>query len=291
MNDYGGPNAGAIEAWDTVLFDKFLRFRHIVTQGLAVHGDVAIERLGLRSGARVLDVGCGFGDTTQALAAVVGAKGEALGVDCSRRFVERATADAREAGLANVRFAVHDVQTDELGGPFDVAFSRFGTMFFASPVAALRNIGRALAPSGKLCMVVWRRRDDNAWLNAAEKVVRELIPEEEEKKEDAVTCGPGPFSMAGPDLVSDQLAKAGFERIAFERVDAPITIGRDIDDAIEFALALGPAGEIMRLAGDAGAAKRPKVIDALRRAFEGLRAADGTVRAQSSTWIVTASPR
>ncbi len=140
-------------------------------------------------------------------------------------------------------------------------------------------------------MVVWRRRDDNAWLNAAEKVVRELIPEEEEKRQDAVTCGPGPFSMAGPDLVSDQLGKAGFERVAFERVDAPITIGRDIDDAIEFALALGPAGEIMRLAGEAGAAKRPKVIDALRRAFEGLRAADGTVRAQSSTWVVTASPR
>lgn len=291
MGTYGGPNAEAIEAWDTVLFDKFVRFRHIVTQGLSVHGDIAIERLGLRAGGRVLDVGCGFGDTTRALAQLVAPSGEATGVDGAPRFVEGAGREAREDGVANVRFGVRDVQTDDLGGPYDVVFSRFGTMFFASPVQALRNIHRSLAPGGKLCMVVWRRREDNLWLHMAERVVRELIPEEEEKKEDAVTCGPGPFSMAGPDLVSDQLAKAGFERISFERVDAAITIGRDLDDAIEFAMALGPAGEIIRLAGETGVKKKPKVVEALRKAFENLRTGDGTVRAASSTWIVTASPR
>ncbi len=290
MNDYGGPNAGAIEAWDTVLFDKFARFRHIVTHGLSVHGDVAIDRLGVGPGARVLDVGCGFGDTTRALAERVAPSGEAIGVDCSPRFVEGAAREAREAGVANVRYGVRDVQTEDLGGPYDVVFSRFGTMFFASPVQALRNIHRSLAPKGKLCMVVWRKREDNLWLHTAERIVRELIPEEEEKQDD-VTCGPGPFSMAGADLVSEQLAKAGFDRIAFERLDAPITIGRDLDDAIEFAMALGPAGEIIRLAGELGEKKRPAVIAALRAAFEGLRASDGTVRAQSSTWIITASPR
>lgn len=291
MSTYGGPNAEAIEAWDTVLFEKFVRFRHIVTAGLSAHGDLAIERLGLRPGTRALDVGCGFGDTTRAIAARIGPTGEAVGVDGAPRFIDAAGREAREAGIGNVRFGVRDVQTEDLGGPYDVVFSRFGTMFFSSPVQALRNVHRSLAPNGRLCMVVWRKREDNLWLHTAERVVRELVPEEEEKREDAVTCGPGPFSMAGPDLVSDQLVKAGFERIAFERVDLPITIGRDLDDAIEFAMALGPAGEILRLAGDVGVAKKPLVIDALRKAFADLRTSDGTVRALSSTWIITASPR
>lgn len=287
---YGGPNAEAIEAWDTVLFDKFMRFRHIVTEGLGAH-DVAIERLPLRTGSRVLDVGCGFGDTTRLIAKRVGPSGEVVGVDGSPRFIEVAAQAAKESGVENVRFGVRDVQSADLGGPYDVAFSRFGTMFFANAVQALKNIQRSLVAGGQLCMVVWRKREENAWLHTAEQIVRELVPDKHEERGDAVTCGPGPFSMAGPDMVSDQLVKAGYERIAFERCDAPIVIGRDVDEAVEFAMALGPAGEIIRLAGEDGERKRPEVTAALRKAFEPLRGSDGVVRAMSSTWIITASPR
>lgn len=290
-NPNDGPNAEAIEAWDTVLFDKWMRFRHIVDAGLAVHGDLALDRAAIEPGMRVIDVGCGLGDTTRNIAKRVGPTGMALGVDGAPRFIAGATEEAKRSGVENARFEVRDVQADDLGGPYDVAFARFGTMFFASAVQALRNIRRSLAPHGRLCIVVWRKREDNAWLHTAEMIVRERVTDKHEQRGDAVTCGPGPFSMAGADLVSDQLTKAGYEKISFERFDAPIIIGRDLDDAVEFAMALGPAGEIIRLAGEEGQAKRPEVIAALKKAFEQLRRPDGAVYAGSSTWIITASPR
>lgn len=280
------PNAEAIEAWDTVLFDKFCRFREVLTTGLGMHGTAALDRLGPLEGKRVLDLGCGFGDTTQELARRAGPSGEAVGVDAARRFIERAAAEAREASVTNARFEVRDVETDALGGPYDVAFSRMGVMFFANPVQALRNVRSALNPGGRLCVVVWRKREDNPWIHAAEIVVKKLVVVPEAT--DAPTCGPGPFSMSGADLVSDQLVRAGFERISFERYDADIMIGRDLDDAIEFALALGPAGEVIRLAGEAGEKKKPEVVAALRETLGAFVKPDG-VRAPASTWIITAS--
>jgi ubiquinone/menaquinone biosynthesis C-methylase UbiE len=291
MGAYGGPNAEAIEAWDTVLFEKFTRFRQTAGQGLGVHGDAAIERLALRPGAHVLDVGCGFGDTTRQLAQRVGTTGEVVGVDGSSNFIQAASEEAKAAGLTNARFGVLDVQCDDLSGPWDIVFARFGTMFFASAVQALRNIQRSLAPGGRLCMVVWRRREDNLWLYTPEQVVRELVPDRHDERGDAVTYGPGPFSMADADLVGDQLVKAGFEHIKFERFDANILIGQDLEDAIEFAMALGPAGEIMRRAGDIGERKMPEVVETLKKAFVPLLAVDGMVRAPSSTWIITATPK
>ena len=125
-------------------------------------------------------------------------------------------------------------------------FSRFGTMFFNLPGRALRNIRGALAPGGELSMIVWRRREDNPWLHEAELRVKQIVPVVSHEKTEQVHCGPGPFSMAGPDMVSDMLRSAGYERIAFARYDTDICIGRTPDDAVEFAMALGPAGEIIR---------------------------------------------
>ncbi len=284
MSDSRDPNQEAIEAWNTVLFEKFSRFRWLLTEGLGQHGRLAIDKYVQGSAPRVLDVGCGFGDTTLRIASKLGPGARVVGVDAAARFIDEARKDAAAAG-SSAEFVVADVAAADLGGPFDVAFSRFGTMFFASAVQALRNIGRALAPGGRLCMVVWRKREDNTWLYAAECVVREIIPEHD--KGDAVTCGPGPFSMASADRVSDQLIKAGYSEIAFERLDLPICIGRDIDEAVEFALALGPAGEIVRLAGAEGERLRPQVERALRQALSEFIRKDG-VFAPSSTWIVTA---
>jgi SAM-dependent methyltransferase len=286
MTEFSDPNQEAIEAWNTVLFDKFCRFRWIVTQGLGAHGQVAIERHVRADMSRIIDLGCGFGDTTLEIAKRVAERGEVVGVDAAARFIDAARREAAEAGVQNARFSCADVQSSDLGGPFELAFSRFGMMFFANAVQALRNVRRSLAPGGRLCMVVWRKREDNHWLHQAELVVREIIPEHE--KGDAVTCGPGPFSMAGADLVSDQLLKAGYRDIAFERVDQPICIGKTLGEAMEFALALGPAGEIIRLAGDEGERLRPQVERALTTALEGFVQADGALRAPSSTWIVTA---
>ena len=276
-----------IAAWNTVLFDKFCRFKHLLIDGLSAHSEAALDRHPQPSGARVLDVGCGFGDSTRRIAANVGPQGAAIGVDCADNFVAAATQEAHAAGVANASFFVADVQTDDLRGPYDFAFSRFGTMFFMAPGAALHNIRRALKPGGMLTMIVWRRREENPWLHDAELRVRELEPVVAHEDTDQVHCGPGPFSMAGPDMVSSMLRSAGFDRIAFERFDADICIGRDLDEAIEFAMSLGPAGEIIRLAGDEGATRKPDVINALGETLAPYVRTNG-VWAPSSTWIITA---
>jgi hypothetical protein len=187
--------------------------------------------------------------------------------------------------VRNARFLQRDVEVDPLGGPYDYAFARFGTMFFASPVAAFRNLRASMSRAALLCFVVWRRRDDNPWVFAAQQVVERIVPKAD--KGEQATCGPGPFSMADTDVVGAQLQGAGWTRIAFERHDAPICIGRDLDEAVQFALTLGPAGEHLRLARDAGEQRLPEVVHALRTMFARHLGPDG-VMLPSSAWVVTA---
>ena len=132
-----------------------------------------------------------------------------------------------------------------------------------SPVPALRNIRKSLKPGGRFAQIVWRKREDNPWVHDAELRVREIVPVVSHEETNEVHCGPGPFSMSGPDMVSAMMRAAGFAGIAFERYDADICIGRDLEEAVEFAMALGPAGEIIRLAGADGERLKPKVAEAL----------------------------
>ncbi len=279
-------NAEAIEAWDGPLFDRWLRFRHIVTTGLGAHGEEALRLVPPQRGQRVLDIGCGLGDTTQRIASLVGPEGEALGVDASARFIELARAEAGEAGVGNARFLAADVQTASFEDRFEIAFSRMGTMFFANPVAALRNVRAALVPGGALVMVVWRRREDNDWVYRAQTIVEGIVSRPDEY--DEPTCGPGPFSMASADTTSDILLHAGFADVSLRRCDIPILVGRDLDEAIDLVMSIGPAGEILRLAGDRAAHLHGEVDAALREGLAEFERPDG-VYAPASTWIVTAS--
>jgi SAM-dependent methyltransferase len=233
----------------------------------------------------VLDLGCGFGDTTRRIAGLVGPEGEAVGIDVAERFIELAREEAEQAGVDNVRFQAADLEVTEFDERFDYAFSRFGTMFFANPVAALRNVRRALVPGGRLCMVVWRRKLDNDWMHRAETTVERFVTEDEDS--DEPTCGPGPFSMADADTTSHILLNAGFEEISLRRCDIEIKVGEDLDDAVEFAMALGPAGEMLRLSGEDAERLRPKIVAALREELADFAGPDG-VSAPASTWIVSA---
>lgn len=278
-------NDEAIEAWDGVLFDRFAQFRDVILPGLGVHSDRALAHYPPPQGGRVLDVGCGFGDTTRQLAGLVGATGTALGVDAAPRFVEAARSEAADAGTDNVAFEVADVQAGGFDSEFDYAFSRCGTMFFANPVAALRNVREALVPGGRLCMVVWRRKLDNPWLQRAEVAVEQWVEEDEDS--DEPTCGPGPFSMANADTVSDILLAAGFEGVRLDRSDAPMLLGADLAAATAYVMALGPAAEVIRLAGDDADRLRPEITAAIREVLSEYDTGDG-VYAPVSTWIVTA---
>jgi hypothetical protein len=159
-------------------------------------------------------------------------------------------------------------------------------MFFANPVVAMRNIRQALVPGGRLVMVVWRRRTDNEWVYRAQTIVEKIITRPESY--DEPTCGPGPFSMADADTTTGILAHAGYTDITLQRCDAPIRIGRDMNEAIDFLMALGPAGEILRLQGERAAHLRQPVRDALRAGLASLVTPSG-VLGRASSWIVTAT--
>ena len=282
-----GVNAEAIQAWDGPLYDRWVRFRHVVTKGLGAHGDAALALVPPQQGQRVLDVGCGLGDTTQQIAELVGPDGEAVGVDAAERFIETATAEAAEANVANARFFVADVQTDPLDGPYDMAFSRMGTMFFISPVAALRNVCKSLVPGGKLASVVWRRREDNLWMYRAQQIVEGIVQKPEEY--DEPTCGPGPFSMANADTLTDILVHSGFTDISLTRSD-PRHHGRHEHGRGARPRHVDRSGrEILRLQGDRAAHLMPQVDAALREGMAEFVRDDGEVWAPASTWIVTAS--
>ena len=278
-------NEEATEAWSGPLFDRFLRFRPYVAEGLGAHGEVAMAAHPPRPGDRVLDIGCGFGDTTLRLAGLVGEEGSAVGIDVSEPFVELASEEATAAGAANVQYRLGDVQIADLGGPYDYVFSRMGVMFFANPVQALRNIRAAMRPGGRLCVVVWRRKLDNPWVREAELVVEQYLEHPEET--DEPTCGPGPFSMADADTVSEQLRIAGFEAIELRRSDLPMPMGT-LDNAVDITMAIGPAGEVLRLWGDRAEEIRPRIASEIRAALEPYETADG-VRAPASTWIISAT--
>jgi SAM-dependent methyltransferase len=278
-------NEEAIRAWDGPLFERFVRFREVVTTGLGRHGEEALRLVPPRPGERVLDIGCGFGDTTQRIAGLVGPGGEAFGVDAAPRFIETARREAAEAGVGNAHFAVMDVERASFDRRFDLAFSRMGTMFFANPVAAMRNVRAALEPGGRLVMVVWRAKEENDWLYRGQLITERFVQRPEDY--DEPTCGPGPFSMANADTTSGILLSAGFEQISLTRCDLPITIGKDLDEAVDLVMSLGPAGEILRLAGERAEHLHRPVAEALREGLAEWESPDG-ISAPASTWIVTA---
>lgn len=278
-------NAEAIEAWDGPLFERFVKYRHIVVGGLKQFGDEAMRAYPPPPGGRVLDIGCGFGDTTQQLAELVGPDGFAVGIDAAPRFVEAARAEAEQAAVANVRFDVVDVEAASFGERFDYAFSRMGTMFFANPVAALGNVRHALVPGGQLVMVVWRAKEENEWLYRAQVITERFVTKPEEY--DEPTCGPGPFAMANADTTSGILVSAGFEDVTLRRCDLPFKAGNDVDEAVELTMDLGPAGEILRLQGERAAHLHEPIRRALREGMTQFAGPEG-VSAPASTWIVTA---
>ena len=273
-----------VDFWNTVLVPKFNAWRHILSGGLTLHSEKVFPALALRSSDQVLDVGCGWGDTTIKIAHRLGPGGSVVGLDCCDGFLEAGRTEAKAAGLTNVRFLEADVQTYPFTPEYDFCFSRFGTQFFQNPVAGLRNMRVALKPDGIMTMIVWRARADNPWLTLSKEIVLRYLPP---VGEDAATCGPGPFSMTDTEVVTKQLQIAGYADIKFERIDAEVLVGRDLDEAVAFQLAIGPAGEVYRAAGEEAERQHDVVAAALKNELSKFVRSNGVVM-DSSSWMVTA---
>ena len=279
------PRSQYVDFWNSVLVPKFVRWRHILVGGLTLHSAKVFPSLAVRAGDAVVDAGCGFGDTAMQLARLVGPKGSVLAVDCCDGFLEYGRRDAKAAGIDNITFLEADVQTYPFAPVHDFCFSRFGTQFFENPVAGLRNMRKSLKPGGTMTMIVWRGINDNPWLGFAKEVVLQYLPP---PGENALTCGPGPFSMADTGVVTKQLEIAGYKDIRFEQIDAQVFVGKDLDDAVAFQLAIGPAGEVYREAGAFAEQRHDEIAKALRAELARYQLPDG-VMMDSSSWKVTAT--
>jgi ubiquinone/menaquinone biosynthesis C-methylase UbiE len=279
------PRSQYVDFWNNVLVPKFVRWRHILVGGLTLHSAKVFPSLAVRAGDAAVDAGCGFGDTAIQLARLVGPKGSVLAVDCCDGFLEYGRQDAEAAGIDNITFLEADVQTYPFAPVHDFCFSRFGTQFFENPVAGLRNMRKSLKPGGTMTMIVWRGINDNPWLGFAKEVVLQYLPP---PGENALTCGPGPFSMADTGVVTKQLEIAGYKDIRFEQIDAQVFVGKDLDDAVAFQLAIGPAGEVYREAGTFAEQRHDEIAKALRAELARYQQPDG-VMMDSSSWKVTAT--
>lgn len=278
------PQSQYVDFWNEVLVPKFIRWKHIIVDGLTLHSEAIFPTLRVKAGHKVVDAGCGFGDTAIKLARLVGPSGSVLAIDCCDAFLEFGRKEAEAAGITNVTFLDEDVQTYRVEPVHDFCFSRFGTQFFENPVAGLRNMRTSLKPGGIMTMIVWRGIKDNPWLGSAKDVVLQYLPP---PGENAQTCGPGPFSMADTNVVTKQLEIAGYKDIEFEQVDAQVFVGKDLEDAVAFQLAIGPAGEVYREAGKLAEQRHEEISAALRAQLARHLGPNG-VMMDSSSWKVTA---
>ncbi len=274
------PNEQQILYWNEQAGPRWVALAEPLDRELAPLGEAAMDRVGIREGHRVLDVGCGGGAATLAIARRTGPTGSVLGVDVSRPLLAHAEARRDARGLANVRFELADAQVTPFApGSADIVFSRFGIMFFSDPQAAFANLRRALAPGGRIGFVCWQPADKNPVMALAARAAsaRVALPTPGDPH------APGPFAFADGDRTRRILEGAGFASVLVEPVEIAVSIAGDLDEAAGFLMQLGPAAAALR---DASPDIALAVRGELRAAIEPY-ATNGGIVMPAAVWIAT----
>ncbi len=278
-------NAQQVKDWNGRSGDRWVANQQRLDAMLAVFGEAALEAAAPQPGERVIDIGCGAGASSFALADRVGAAGEVLGLDISHALVARARALVPTG--SPVAFAVRDAASHHPQHTgYDLLFSRFGVMFFDDPEAAFAALRQALKPGGRLVFVCWRGAGENDWTRLPLGAVNGIVPPLSQPDPEA----PGPFSFGDVRRVTRILDAAGFTGITVTAFDHAIPFGAGanrhdaVEDALDMAFAVGPLSRVLEGQPDD---LRAQAAGAVRAAFAACPG-DRSVMIEGAAWIVSA---
>ncbi len=276
-------NAGQIAEWNGVMGERWATLQQQIDGMVVPFGNAALAAAAARPGERVIDIGCGCGATSIALARTVGAAGTVLGIDVSLPMLAVARERAANERLPQLTFSDADASAADLPPNTDLLFSRFGVMFFSQRAPAFSHLRRSLRAGGRCVFVCWRTPRDNPWAMtplAAARAAMGVTPPP------ADPFAPGPFAFADEARLRGILSDAGFSAVDVQRFDAAVTLGATPRAAAENAMRVGPAS---RFVTEVGEQHRARLLDAVESAFAPLAAPGGQVKLNGSTWIVSAS--
>ncbi len=275
-------NAAQIEYWNSAAGERWTRWQKDIDRIFAPFKTATVTALAPQPGERVIDVGCGAGDTSFAIAERVQSQGYILGLDVSKPLLELAQGRAAVTPEYPVEFVAADAATHALpADTFDALFSRFGVMFFADPYAAFAHLRRALKPRARVAFCCWRDRRENGWVRVATEAARRKIaqlppppgPDE-----------PGPFSFADEARIRRILSTAGFADVTTERFDPALDFGDDVRHAADFLSEVGPIGSALaEHPHEVRAGVVAELVTLLERERSG-----GRVVLSAATWIARA---
>jgi SAM-dependent methyltransferase len=247
---------------------------------LRAHHEHLRAAYGINPGEDVVDIGCGTGLTTRD-AARAAAPGRVVGVDVSEPMLDRARQLTAADRLENVRYELGDAQVHQFEpAGFDVALSRFGTMFFCDPAAAFANIAAALRPDGRLVVLVWQRREDNEWALAIDAALGEAAQ--------PTQPGADPFSLGDAEATAGILERAGFEGMHFADVHEPVLYGHDLDAALAFVRGFQDTSAALASLSDGEAAR---TVERLREMLAAHYRTERGVVLDARSWLITARRR
>lgn len=273
------PNVQQSALWNDASGKAWVELQPILDAVLAPFERLVVDTGYPGEGGSVLDIGCGAGATTLAMAHRVGTGGRCVGLDISQALVSVAQARAQAGGIVNASFVEGDAQTHTFDPEhFDAVISRFGVMFFDDPVAAFANIRQAARRGGKLAFAAWRSPAENGFMTTAMRAAAPFLPPRPAPDPDA----PGQFAFADGARVERILEASGWSSIGVERVDVACRIAEG--DLMAYVTRLGPVGAALR---EVDPATAEKIMAALLPAFAPFLN-DGTARFTAACWLVTA---
>lgn len=272
-------NQDQVDFWNGRMGHEWVVLQERMDANLSAIHDALMPFAAPQPGEAVLDIGCGTGTTSLALADAVGPRGKVLGLDISGTMLELAR--QRGQGVRNLSFSQADASQAAFQPEYDLLFSRFGVMFFDDPIAAFTNLRKAAKPGGRIAFACWRTPQENLWASAPLAAAKPFLPDMPPPD----PLAPGPFAFADPDRIGAILGEAGFRDIHIQKFDGVMDMGRDRDQAAAHTLRIGP---LARAAAELDDGTKARIVAAVRDALGRFALPDGSITPPVACWLVGA---